>query len=242
MTQISWTNWKAWRLVNTVRESIDITSYCLKPADGGALPDFRAGQAVALRAPGIEPRAYALCCTPNDAMIRLSVKAGDDPEAGMPGYLSRMKIGDTVEVSDPAGDFTIDKRDTPLVILAEGPGIAPVIAFLSELSTETPLRPVHVLYAAKFGRRFPLGAELRKLAGLLPNAGLGIFFTHPEPNDRIGVDYNAAGYITIDKIRSVCLDPEADYYIAGRHAFVSSLSESLAALRVIASRIHVMQM
>lgn len=242
MTNNSWTNWQTWRLTNRVCECKDFMSFYLKPADGSPLPNFRAGQAVAVRAPGLDPRAYVLCCTPNEAMIRLTVMTGDEPGVGMPAYLSRMKIGDTIEVSAPAGSFVIESGDTPVVILGEGPGIAPAIAFLSELSTEAPLRPVHVLYAAKFGARFPLGPELRKVAGLLPNAGLGIFFKAPEPQDRAGIDYDVAGDITIDKIRSVCMDPDADYYIAGRPTFVKSLSESLARLRVIGSRIHTMTM
>lgn len=44
-----WTGWRGFKVVGKVPESAEITSFYLRPADGGALPDFRPGQYVSVR-------------------------------------------------------------------------------------------------------------------------------------------------------------------------------------------------
>ncbi|HSI27638.1 MAG: hypothetical protein ACAH05_08015 [Methylophilus sp.] len=58
-------------------------------------------------------------------------------------------VGDTLEIIHPYGEFAIDaQQEKPVVMLAAGVGITPVIAALNHLAKVNPQHTVHLLYAA----------------------------------------------------------------------------------------------
>lgn len=233
--------WRPYRLINRIPESRAVTSFYFKAADGKPLPAYRAGQFTAVKAPGIEPRKYILSCSANNVLLRLTVKTDELPSVtGIAGYFDRLKIGDTVELSEPMGEFVIDPAEYPVVLLAEGLGVSALVAMLSELSTEQPLRSVDTFYSTANGVFFPLRDELKAIAKRLPNGSLTVFYTDPLNSETAGVDYTLAGEISIGAIGSACLNPEADYYICGGLKFIERLSKGLARLGTKASRIHML--
>ena len=109
---------------------------------------------------------------------------------------------------------------------------------MSEMAVASPLRKVSVLCQVLNGKRFALADEIRKLVNLMPNVGLATFFTRPMMSETAGTDYDVAGPITVENVRSVCLAPDADFYITGSKTFIESLKKDLEALGLIHSRIH----
>ena len=72
----------------------------------------------------------------------------------------------------------------------------------------------------------------------MPNAASAVFFTKPLEKDRIGVDYNAEGRISVDELRNFCQNPDADFYLCGPIPFMKSIAEALRSIGIIAPRIH----
>lgn len=245
MTAYSWTGWHTYKLSNRIKECRGAASFYFAPADGSELPDFRAGQIVALRTESIAPTPYILCGTPNGRFLRLTVKCTNDdnePLGPMTAQLMKMQIGDTIEVSAPTGDFVLEGGETPVVVITDGIGVTAAIAFLSELSTDQPLRPVHVLVSTLNGDTFPLREEALRLVESLPNGGLGVFYKAPKDDEHAGRDYTVEGGITVAKIRSACMDPEADYYLCGPKCFTEDIRAGLVSLSTRESHIHVMSL
>src|SRR5699024_10022335 len=105
---------KDFKVVDKVEESDVITSFYLKPADGSTLPTYDAGQYLTVR---VSPersdfkqiRHYTLSTRPNNEFFRISVKKEADftPNGVVSCHLhERVNVGDTIEVSAPAGLFT----------------------------------------------------------------------------------------------------------------------------------------
>ena len=112
-----WRGGRSFRVVGKVRESEEITSFHLQPADGGALLDFIPGQYIGLRLclDGEEVRRnYSLSQAANGREYRISVKR----EVG--GRVSnhlheQVREGDELELFAPAGDFTLSASRKPLL-------------------------------------------------------------------------------------------------------------------------------
>lgn len=73
--------------------------------------------------------------------------------------------------------------------------------------------------------------ELRKLVDLMPNAGLAVFLAAPFSTDTAGKDYEVAGPITVENARSVCVNPDADFFVVGSRAFTEALRTDLRQAR-----------
>ena len=111
-------------------------------------------------------------------------------------------------------------------------------AFLAEMAEVEPMRNVRVLCQFPNGTRMLMREELRKLVDLMPNAGLAVFLATPFSTDTAGKDYEVAGPITVENARSVCVNPDADFFVVGSRAFTEALRTDLVKLGIIHSRVH----
>ena len=79
-------------------------------------------------------RQYSLSVAPGQEYFRISVKKeaeGETHEGKVSNYLhTSIQIGDTIEITAPAGEFTLDKKETPVVFLAGGVGITPLLSMV----------------------------------------------------------------------------------------------------------------
>ena len=184
---VEWKGWRKFKVMNRKQECVDTTTFTLMPADEQPLPAFRAGQGVALRLEGFEPRAYTLCSTPDEGCYRITIKVLDNDRGALSAQLAQcLHVGDEIEVSEPAGGFVLDDRETPVVMIAEGIGITPMVAMLSEIATDHPLRRVHLIYSTKNGEHFPLQEETKNLIKLIPDSGMAVGYTEPRFDEHVG--------------------------------------------------------
>lgn len=248
-----WSGWRAFKCVNRVQECDNVVSFYLEPSDGGKVSCYLPGQFITVRpfvkALGLnQPRQYTIsrvCQGEDNKTIRITVKrlvaTADRPQGQVSNDLhNNLQIGDTVEVSAPAGDFVIDdlKADHPIVFAAAGIGITPFIPMLQALVEQNPNREVHFLYSTQNSAQFPLRAELESAIKSLPNASLAVFYTQPAETDHLGQQYNAQGRISAAKIRTFCQHPDADFYLCGPTDFMKDISHDLKSLGIIDARIH----
>ena len=146
-----WRLFKPFKVAKKVEENAEITSFYLVPEDGSALPDFEAGQYITVRAkaPGeeyIANRHYTLSQPSNANEFRISVKREDacDPKGVISNYLhNNVNEGDVIEVSAPAGLFTLDNSDNPVLFVSGGIGVTPLNTMLQSIETGRVVTFVH---------------------------------------------------------------------------------------------------
>lgn len=157
----------------------DLAILRMQPADGGPVPDFRAGQFVTL---GIQfpdedrmtYRAYSISSPPEEKRyFELYIKWTTKPVMGkLTSALFGMKEGDTLYWRKPAGAFTIEDKKadgTPdsrrLVLVASGTGLAPFISYVLHLKSIGSKREIVLLHGAKYAQELGYRDILEKMAG-----------------------------------------------------------------------------
>lgn len=104
------------------------------------------GQYVNLKVPGTDvERSYSFSSGPEveDASFMVRVT----PQGAMSEYLrDRAAVGDTIEFAGPFGSFFLRDPKRPLLLLAGGTGLAPLLSVLEKLTENPPKFPVHLIY------------------------------------------------------------------------------------------------
>ncbi len=91
---------------------------------------------------------------------------------------------------------------------------------------------------ARRGREHPFAQEARTLLKALAHGHSHIRYSSPDPEDRLGVDFDAYGRLDIGVLRELGVPRNADFFICGPSAFMSDLTAGLAAWGVATGRIH----
>jgi benzoate/toluate 1,2-dioxygenase reductase component len=109
---------------------------------------FLPGQYVNIAVPGTdESRSYSFSNAPDDAALTFLVKI--TPGGVMSEYLTaRARVGDALSFTGPHGSFFLRESDAPLLLLAGGTGLAPILSILRTLDAAGSTRPTHLLYGA----------------------------------------------------------------------------------------------
>jgi benzoate/toluate 1,2-dioxygenase reductase subunit len=150
------------------RLSPTTVALAIRIADRAALA-FLPGQYVNIAVPGTEvSRSYSFSNAPDDEELTFLVKL--TPGGVMSDYLdSRARVGDPISFTGPHGSFFLREATDPLLLLAGGTGLAPILAILRTLGAAASTRPVHLLYGATTDDDV---VELDTIAGLtaaIPN-------------------------------------------------------------------------
>ncbi|MEK9198553.1 NO-inducible flavohemoprotein [Ureibacillus sp. 179-F W5.1 NHS] len=136
-----WRLFKTFIVAKKVPENDIVTSFYLEPVDGEQLPEFQPGQYITVRVkvPGDEytsNRHYTLSQPSNNNEFRISVKVEDecDPKGVVSNYLHKqVNVGDTIEVSAPAGLFTLEESGNPVLFVSGGIGVTPLNTMLQTM-------------------------------------------------------------------------------------------------------------
>lgn len=145
-TQAATTGSRRVRVVEIRRETADAVTLVLEPEDGRAM-SFRAGQYLThcFEIDGVEERrAYSLSAAEGDAPA-CTVKLLRGGRASS-HIATKLKPGASYRVLGPGGDFVLDPQHTgPLVMLAAGSGITPVISLIETALARNPQRRVRLV-------------------------------------------------------------------------------------------------
>ncbi|CKH38871.1 1,6-dihydroxycyclohexa-2,4-diene-1-carboxylate dehydrogenase [Mycolicibacterium smegmatis] len=122
----------------TVRFTVEIPDR----ADLAFLP----GQYVNITVPGTDiTRSYSFSNPPDEALLTFLVKLV--PGGAMSEYLSRRAVvGDAVSFTGPHGSFFLREAERPILLLAGGTGLAPVLSMLGKLRSDGSTRTAHLIY------------------------------------------------------------------------------------------------
>nr|WP_235931198.1 PDR/VanB family oxidoreductase [Paracoccus xiamenensis] len=118
--------------------------------DAAPLPAFEAGAHILLTLPGGTENAYSLIDLTGDPATPGSYILGvrrDANGAGGSRFMHDLKPGDQVTASLPKNHFPLDPGDGPVLLLAGGIGVTPLISMASALARRG--RDFRIVYASR---------------------------------------------------------------------------------------------
>jgi len=236
----AWSGFRPFVVESIVVESEGVRSFLLRPADGGELPEYVAGQHIVVRIPSAgkpEPiRMYSLCGRVSRSHYRIGVKA--EPNGVGSNFLHReLRVGSGLEVTAPRGVFTLAADTRPLVLIGAGIGITPLLGMLYAVVAGNPSREVWWIYTTQDKAHYPFLGEVEGLLGALTHCHHHIQFTRPGPGDVIGRDYEVGGRLTAERLSALSLPVGGDYYLCGPPGFMAAVAAALESFGIAASSI-----
>lgn len=234
-----------------VPENELITSFYLVPEDGGELPGFLPGQYLTIHQEHPEtptsPRNYSLSDRPGTGYFRISVKREAAPEGGCPaGLISNhlhdaVEPGDVVKLGPPCGEFILDPAalgDRPVVFLAGGIGVTPLLSMAKTLVHERPDHPVQFFQAARNSHVHTFAEEVRDLAARAGNLETKVYYDAPLVGDLEAGRCDASGIVDVELLREWSPHETAEFYFCGPKPFMQTIYSGLKELGVGDDRIH----
>ncbi len=181
-------------------------------------------------------RSYSLSDAPSEAHYRVSIKRNPGGLAG--AYVAgEVRPGDIIELTAPRGGFTLQPGDGPVVLLSAGIGVTPVLAMLHALAAARSPRQIWWLHGARSRSEHAFAKEAKNALNMLDGAHRHVRYSAPEPGDRLGVDFDAAGRISAPVLIELGVPRDADFYLCGPAGFMADLSSDLVHWGVPSSRI-----
>nr|WP_281372522.1 benzoate 1,2-dioxygenase electron transfer component BenC [Prauserella isguenensis] len=109
---------------------------------------FLPGQYVNIAVPGTdETRSYSFSNGPDEKTLTFLMKLA--PGGVMSDYLTdRAAVGDPLTFTGPHGSFFLREADRPVLLLAGGTGLAPILSIVRTMVATGSQRPVHLVYGA----------------------------------------------------------------------------------------------
>ncbi len=224
-----WRGAREFRLARRVEESLEIVSFYFAPVDGKPVLKAEPGQYIGLRLmiDGAEQRRnYSLSALCDGREYRISVKRESDGKVS--SYLhDHLRVGDTLELFPPAGDFTLAASDRPLVLISGGVGITPTLAML-EAALPTG-RPVHFIHCARNGQVHAFREWLDTQAAQHPQ--LKRFYCYAEADEAAHAD--AVGLLDQHLLGEwLPRERDVDAYFLGPKPFMAAVKRQLLSLGV----------
>jgi len=169
-------------------------------------------------------RHYSLCSASTDNGIEFAVRRDnrDEHRGLVSNYLhDDLKVGDTVLLSAPAGDFALNKElmmqdEIPLVLMSAGVGVTPILAMLEAQVAANPQRPIVWVYACQNKDHHAFDTQVELLLQSAMNVKKHIF-------------YFEDGQL-LDAVWLETLPKPADVYVCGSMPFMESMIDGLVAL------------
>ncbi|MDC7817286.1 NO-inducible flavohemoprotein [Pseudomonas sp. BLCC-B112] len=225
-----WRGAREFTLVDKVQESAEITSFYFEPLDRGPILAAEPGQYIGLQLfiEGEEVRRnYSLSALTSQGQYRISVKR----EAGgvASNYLhDQCPVDARIMLFPPAGEFTLEASDKPLVLISGGVGITPTLPMLeAALATE---RPVHFIHCARNGQVHAFRHWVDELAQRYPQ--LKRFYCYAE-DDGISPAADKLGLLTREQLADWLPEQrDLDAYFLGPKGFMAAIKRHLKALGI----------
>jgi len=220
------------RVARVIDETLDARSFVLEvPAELAARFRYRAGQFLSFKVPlagKVLTRSYSLSSSPDcDALHKITVKRVDGGRVSH-WMNDRVKPGDVLLVTPPAGLFVLNDKRRRIVLFAGGSGITPVISLI-KTALATTNRRLELVYANRDARSIIFESEIETLRS---GSGGRLAVIH-SLDDR-------DGFLDVDRVKHLVVDAsEADFYLCGPGPFMDTVERALAALHVPSEQVHI---
>jgi ferredoxin-NAD(P)+ reductase (naphthalene dioxygenase ferredoxin-specific) len=111
--------------------------------------DFSPGQYATLQFSPDHIRPYSMACLPGDGQLEFHVRLV--PDGRVTGYIANsLKVGDSVRISGPLGTAYLRTKHTgPILCVAGGTGLAPVLSIVRGALMAGMTNPIHVYFGVR---------------------------------------------------------------------------------------------
>jgi len=202
---------------------------------------FAPGQHLSIRGGDDVRRSYSLCTSPSSGILRIGVKR-------LPGgafsddVVSRLVVGDELDVMTPAGRFTVTVDPTArrtYVAIAAGSGITPVLSILAAILEGEPGSSVTLVYANRTHRSVMFLDEVHDLKDRFPSR-LQIVHVLSREQQEVELLSGRLDGPRLTRILAALVPPaEVDqWFLCGPQQMVTELRATLESLDVPSSRVH----
>ncbi len=230
----------AWRIAEVV-ETRPETPRTKSIALG--VPDWeghRAGQHVDVRLTAEDgyqaQRSYSIASAPENGRVRLLVERLDDGEVS-PYLADELRAGDGLELRGPIGGwFAWDAREGgPLLLVAGGSGIAPLMAMIRHRKASGSDAPVSLLYSSRSYEEVIFRKELERLAQEDGTLQVTHTLTRSRPSGWTGYDRR----IDAEMLREIAPSPDGQplAFVCGPTPLVERVATELVGLGHDPSRV-----
>ena len=217
-------------MVDLIQETPRVASLVLD------MPDWHghdAGQHVDVRLTADDgyqaQRSYSIASAPEDSRLQITVERLEDGEVS-PYLVGEVKVGDKVELRGPIGGYFVWKADTttPLLLVAGGSGVVPLMAMLRHRSAAGSKVPTRLLYSSRTGDDIIYKEELDRVASSGDGVAVAYTLTRSQPSGWKGY----ARRIDSDMVREVAWPKQQSpiAFICGPTSFVESAAGLLVDL------------
>jgi len=224
---------KLWRVAEVVEikeETPRVRTLKLRVPDW---PGHRPGQHIDVRLTGEDgsqaQRSYSIASPPEEELISLSIERLEHGEVS-PYLSSVVQPGDRFELRGPIGGYFVWTVEAggPLVLIAGGSGIAPLMSMLRHRAAAGSKIPARLLYSA---RRFEEIIYRKELEALVEkDDGLEVFYTltREQPHGWTG----GSKRIGREVLEELGFPPSEHphIFVCGPTSFVESAAHSLVAI------------
>lgn len=231
MEQLKWKGFKEVKVVDKVKESKDVYSFYLKDIDNKNLPEFLAGQFIAIRVKNKDntytsPRQYTLSMNHKDDFYRISIKREEN------GYVSKklvdeVEIGDTIEITMPLGKFYLKDNNKNVVLIGGGIGITPMLTMAYEAANTS--KNVELIYSTQNAENHSFKDEIEKLCNENSNIKSTTFYTRV--NDEKDNYKYIAGRMSREWMDEN-LEKDSEFYFCGPTEFMRSVYKNLVSMGI----------
>lgn len=246
-----WEGFRRFIVLKKQQESSVVTSLYLIPEDKGPLPSFKPGQYITIRVPTSDGsktmRQYSLSAKPNQDWLRISVKREEGvPDTAPAGYVSNLlhnslAAGSVLDVAPPCGEFFLDHDlmdDRPLILIAGGIGITPLMSMLQSSLATSPQREVALIHCCQNEDVQAFKSTVEDLKA--QHANLNAHFRYLDPqqplsSNGIGV---SKGFIDASLLETMVGARDADYYYCGPTPFLANMQRLLSERNIPRGRQH----
>lgn len=250
-SEYGWTGFKRFIVQKREAASGNITSLYFAAEDGQALQAHLPGQYITLRVTPADStpimRNYSLSNRAGDPHYRISVKrelalAPNTPDGVCSNYVhDQLQVGDVVELAPPCGEFTFtapQHQQGPLVFIAGGVGITPILSMLHTALAEHSDREIIFLQCAINGSVRAFTDELAALQSQHSNLKTHLRLSEPNAKDLELKAHHSEGFIDQALLDELIGDRQSETYLCGPTPMLTHVWRLLKARNIADSDIH----
>ncbi len=183
-------------------------------------------------------RSYSIASAPGAPLLELAIEWLPDGEVS-PFFHDVVQAGDTLDVRGPIGGHFVWRAQDggPLLLVAGGSGIAPLMAIARHRAAVAPGLPTLLLYSSRTFEDVVFRDELATLAAADPSLAIRLAITR-EPPQR---DSDIAGRLDAPRLAAALAAwgaQPARTYVCGANRFVEAITTALVDRSVPAATIR----
>ena len=118
-------------------------------------------------------------------------------------------------------------RNVPIVLIAGGIGITPMLSMLNAVVAKDARREVWLFYGVRNSKEHAMKEHLSSLVRECPSIRIRVCYSAPLPEDKQGVDYDFPQQISLALLQKELGSSNFEFYLCGPPAMMSGVGQDL---------------